>query len=212
MLGQKRESRNIMTRLRSTTCAYKELLLILLCFSILCAVHCTSPALRADTRQDLQAMLKSDKRSSNSKAFVLFFIATDCPISNTYAPEIKRIIAHYAPQKIAFSLVYPDPDILLATAQKHAKAYGYTSPVRLDPAHRLAHLTGATVTPEVAVLTPEGKLLYRGRIDNLYIGLGQRRYAATKHDLRLALDAVVKDKPVPQRLTTAIGCFIPDTK
>ena len=29
-------------------------------------------------------------------ANVLFFIATDCPVSNGYAPEIQRICAAYA--------------------------------------------------------------------------------------------------------------------
>lgn len=163
--------------------------------------------------QEGSAVSKEDSlKSKKNIARVLFFVGTDCPISNTYAPEIKRIIDHYTPQNVAFSLVYPDPDLAIVDAQKHAKAYGYTSPVQLDPGHRLTHQTGVTLTPEVAVLSPEGKLLYRGRIDDLYVGLGQRRYEATKHDLRLALDAIVQGKPAPQRFTSSIGCFIPDSK
>ena len=148
--------------------------------------------------------------AKSKKAVVLFFIGHDCPISNAYAPEIKRICARYAPQRIGFYMVYPDPDLSFAAAQKHAKDYGYTAPVLLDANHRLSRKAGATVTPEAAVLAPDGKLLYRGRIDDLYIGFGKQRYEATQHDLRNALDAIAQGKSVPLPFTRAIGCFIPD--
>ncbi|WP_309711068.1 redoxin family protein [Armatimonas sp.] len=150
--------------------------------------------------------------AKGKKALVVFFVATDCPISNAYAPEIKRLCEHYTRQKIAFALVYPDPDTSLADAQKHAKAYGYTCPIFLDPGHRFTRKVGATVTPEVAVLRPNGSLLYRGRIDNLYVDFGKPRFAATHHDLRNALDATVANKTIRTQLTKAIGCFIPERK
>ncbi len=146
--------------------------------------------------------------TAGKKAVVLLFIARDCPISNSYAPEIKRIVARYTPEKVAFYLVYPDPDTSLAVAKQHAKEYGYACPLLLDPAHRLVHKAGATVTPEAAVFAPGGRLLYRGRIDDLYLGFGQRRFAATRHDLRDALDAMLGGRPVPTSRTQAVGCFI----
>lgn len=145
---------------------------------------------------------------SGGKAVVLLFIARDCPISNAYAPEIKRLIARYTPLRIAFYLVYPDPDTSPAAAKQHAKDYGYSCPVLLDPAHRLVRKAGATVTPEAAVFARGGRLLYRGRIDDLYLGFGQRRDHATRHDLRDALDAVLAGRPAATPKTQAIGCFI----
>ncbi len=142
------------------------------------------------------------------KAVVLLFIARDCPISNAYAPEIKRILARYTPQKIAFELVYPDPDTSPSAAQAHAKEYGYTCPLRVDPKHLAAQKYGATVTPEAIVLDQHGKLIYRGRIDDRYAAFGQQRFLVTHHDLRDALDAVLTGKPVRTPRTTAIGCFI----
>ena len=146
--------------------------------------------------------------TAGQKAVVLLFIARDCPISNAYAPEIKRLIARYTPQKVAFYLVYPDPDTSLAAAKQHAKEYGYTCPLVLDPAHRLARKAGATVTPEAAVFAPGGRLLYRGRIDDLYFGFSKRRDHATRHDLRDALDAVLAGRVIAAPRTQAIGCFI----
>ncbi len=146
--------------------------------------------------------------TNGKKAVVLLFIAHDCPISNSYAPEIKRILARYMPQKIAFALVYSEPGLSPTAAKQHAREYGYTCPLVLDPKHRWAQKAGATVTPEAAVFSPSRKLLYRGRIDDLYFGYGQRRFAATEHDLREALDAILSGKPVPRPRTQAIGCFI----
>jgi len=145
---------------------------------------------------------------AGEKAAVLLFVARDCPVSNAYAPEIKRIIARYSSQKVLFSLVYPDPDTSPAVARQHAREYGYTCPLLLDPAHRLARRAGATVTPEAAVFSPGGKLLYRGRIDDLYLGFGKRRDHAIRHDLRDALDAVLGGRPVAAPRTQAVGCFL----
>ena len=160
------------------------------------------------------SVAKSDPTTAakGKKALVLFFLGTDCPISNAYAPEIKRICERYASQNIAFALVYPDPDLSLIAAKKHAKEYGYTCPVFIDPNHRLTRQAGATLTPQVAVLAPGGSVLYRGRINNLYVDFGKPRFKATQHDLRSALDAILAGKTVRERFTNAIGCFIPEKK
>lgn len=143
------------------------------------------------------------------KASVLFFITTDCPISNSYAPEVQRICAEYGQKKVSCNLVYVDPDLTAADVKKHVKEFRYTGlPAILDPAHKLVGAAGAKVTPEAAVIGPGGKVLYRGRIDNLYASLGKRRPEATERDLRKALDEVLGGKPVAAPFTKALGCYI----
>ena len=143
------------------------------------------------------------------RATVLFFITNDCPIANTYAPEIERIYRAYAPKKFALYLVYVDPDLSATQARQHWREYGYHCPALLDPKHLLVKKTGATVTPEVAVLAPNGKLLYRGRIDDRCVDFGKMRLQPTQRDLRRTLDAILKRQPIPLPFTKAIGCFIP---
>ena len=146
----------------------------------------------------------------DGKASVLFFIANDCPISNSYAPEIQRICAEYSPKQVSCNLVYVDPDLTPADVRKHLKEFRYSGvPAILDPAHKLVQATGATVTPEAAVIGPAGQVLYRGRIDNVYASLGKRRPAATEYDLRNALDEALNGKTVSTPVTKAIGCYIP---
>ena len=40
---------------------------------------------------------------------MIIFIRTDCPISNCYAPEIRRVKEVFGPRKVHFWLVYPEP-------------------------------------------------------------------------------------------------------
>jgi hypothetical protein len=144
-------------------------------------------------------------------AEVLFFITNDCPISNSYAPEIQRICNDYAAKGVACTLVYSDPSVDAAAIRKHRADYGYKEPIAAvtDVAHQLAEATGATITPEAVVVGKAGKVLYRGRIDNFYAGLGKPRRFATEHDLRDALDEVLAGKPVAHPQTQAVGCYIP---
>src|SRR5438128_1861360 len=146
----------------------------------------------------------------DGKASVLFFITSDCPISNSYAPEIQRICSDYGPKRVACSLVYVDPDLTAADVRKHVREFGYNGiPAILDSTQKLVHAAGAAVTPEAAVIGASGQVLYRGRIDNVYAALGKRRREATEKDLRRALDEILSGKPVSTPETKAIGCFIP---
>ena len=158
------------------------------------------------TFQDVNG--KSHTPLAAKQPVVFIFITSDCPISNGYAPEINRLVEAYTTKGVAFYLVHVDPDLKPAQARKHAEDFGFRCPVLLDAKHRLVELTQATVTPEAAVLAADGKLFYRGRIDDLYVGLGKRRAEPTQHDLRDALDALLAGKSITIATTTAVGCYI----
>jgi thiol-disulfide isomerase/thioredoxin len=146
-----------------------------------------------------------------NKASVLLFVAHDCPISNSYAPEINRLQSQFGKQNIGFYIVYVDSNMSATAARKHAHDYAFKSTLLLDTKHVLAKATGATVTPEAIVILPGGRLIYRGRIDNKHVAYGKTRRAATQRDLRDALQLVLDNKPPKQPIfTTAVGCFIPE--
>ena len=147
-----------------------------------------------------------------NRAVVLLFVTNDCPIANSYAPEIQRIQKAYASAKFDFYLVYVDPALSAKAAKQHARDYSYTFPALLDRTQVLAKFTGATVTPEAAIVGAGGKVLYRGRIDDRYVDFGKSRPQPTIRDLRNALDAVAQGKPVPPATGRAIGCFLPPIK
>ncbi|GIT77890.1 MAG: hypothetical protein Ct9H300mP32_2720 [Verrucomicrobiota bacterium] len=64
------------------------------------------------------------------------------------------------------------------------------------------------VTPEAAVFDAKGRLIYRGRIDDLYADFGKKRARPTRHDLRDTLDALLAGKRLTKRTTKAVGCYI----
>ena len=161
---------------------------------------------------DVEGRKQTPLAQADRKATVLFFLLPDCPVSNAYAPEIKRIVADYAGKKVAAFIVHADPDVSAEAAKKHAKEYGFTCPILRDPAHLLVKRAGVTMAPEVALFTPDGKVAYRGRIDDLYVDYGKRREAPTQRDLRNALDALLAGKPVTTPMTKVIGCYLPEPK
>jgi hypothetical protein len=142
-----------------------------------------------------------------AKALVFIFILPDCPICNSYAPELKRLRSAFP--EIEFHLVYADPDIAATEARQHSKDYDFGFPGLLDPMHQLMRKSGATRVPEAAVFSPEGKLLYRGRIDDRYIDFGKKRDSPRQRDLQDALRSILKNKPARWPDKPPIGCYIP---
>ena len=166
----------------------------------------TRPA--SPTLIDIAGTARAPLDLGTAKAVVVIFISVDCPISNGYAPEIIRMCKDFEPKGACFYLVHADPQLSDPDAKKHADEYGYTCPVLVDRKHELVRRLGVKATPEAAIVNPAGEILYRGRVDDLYAGLGRRRYEATQHDLRDALSEVLAGRPVKTPRTVAVGCAI----
>lgn len=146
---------------------------------------------------------------SDIKASAVVFILPDCPICNSYIPVLNRIHADFAPRGINVMLIHADPETTSEKARAHAREYNIQCPVAVDLEHTQVEKAGVSTAPEAAVFSPSGELLYRGRIDDQYAGLGKRRTVVTSHDLRDALDAILAGKPVREPRTEAVGCPIP---
>jgi hypothetical protein len=144
-----------------------------------------------------------------AKTEVLFFVSTDCPVSNSFAPEIQHICRDYAARGVGCSLVYEDVQLDALTMRKHLHEYGYEHiSAIIDADRRIANHAHATITPQAVVIDSADKIRYRGRINNFYAALGKPRQVVTVHDVRDALDAVLAGKTVSHPETTALGCYI----
>ena len=146
---------------------------------------------------------------AQAKAVLIFFVTIDCPIGNGYVPEMNRIREAYGPRGVAVWAVQADPHIAEPLVVKYAADFKYSFPLLLDPGQILVKQAGATITPQAAIFTPDGKLQYLGRIDNRVEDFGQSRPKATVPDLRNALDAVLAGRPVSPDRTKSVGCAIP---
>jgi hypothetical protein len=174
--------------------------------------------------QDLDGKHADPTTDPTAPITVTLFVDSDCPVSNRYAPEVRRLYQRYAPRGVNFWLVYPDPDISVQTIREHMQDYGYQMPALRDPEHTLVRRAGAQVTPEAGIFLADGTLVYHGRIDNRYLDITRRRAQATQHDVAAVLDALLGGEtvetswnPAPGRsLKTmsqpGIGCYIRDFK
>jgi len=192
--------------------------LLVLLAGLLCAGGCGRPDAASDSPSGAASLRLLDLSdhwvqpfpATDAKALVFLFVSTDCPISNRYAPQIKRLHEHFAARGVRFQLVYPNASTSAAAAHRHLQEYGYSFGALRDPQHVLVKRAGATVTPEAAVFSPEGRLLYRGRIDDRFPKLGTERAAATQADLENALNAILEGRLVAPRFTQPVGCYIAD--
>lgn len=160
------------------------------------------------TLRDTGNITHTSEEWNGKKAIVVFFTTTDCPLSNNEVPEMNRTAHDYESRGVAFYAVQADTTIADTEVVHHAKEYQFSFPVLFDPHQFFAKITGATTIPSAAVLTPDGTLMYLGRIDNLVEDFNIRRQVPTRFDLREALDAVLTRKPVPNPRTKAFGCAI----
>lgn len=148
-----------------------------------------------------------------TKAVALYFVRTDCPVSNRYAPEIDNLTREFADQGIQTYLVYPDPRESDEAIEKHLAEYHLTADVLRDDHHDLVMASGVKITPEVAIYRGiEGRaaLVYRGRIDDRVSDFGKARPSPTQRDVHDVLEAIAADQPTEFRSAKAIGCPIPD--
>jgi hypothetical protein len=147
-----------------------------------------------------------------ARAIVLFFAASDCPISNRYIPEIQRLEKKFAAQGVRVWFVYPNPGDSAQVVRAHDAEYSITGAnTALDTEQNLVRMAHVTITPEAAVFVPEGlevREVYRGRIDDRYLSFGQERPQALHHDLEAAIRAVLANQPVPKPGGAPVGCSI----
>ena len=157
---------------------------------------------------DLDGNAVNPFRAATGKVVVFLFVRTDCPISNRYAPLIQELSSRYE-KGAEFFLVYPVRSETTEQIRNHLKEYGYKLAALRDLDRGLVRASETRVTPEAAVYSPDGRLLYHGRIDDWYTEFGRSRQAPTTHELSSAVEAAIARKPVPVAAEPAVGCFLP---
>ncbi len=157
---------------------------------------------------EVSTRVHKDTLDIHEVASVDLFVATDCPIANSYAPEIERIYQHYRDRGVCLRLVYPDSDLSEEEVRAHLIDYQLTLPFIIDRDHSLVRRASATTTPEVAVYNAAGELVYLGAIDDRNPRLGAKRQKANSSYLRETLDALLASRKPSVTRVRAVGCLI----
>lgn len=143
---------------------------------------------------------------------VLVFARTDCPLTKRYAPELRRIAEEFSSRPVAFWLVFPDATETPAEIASLTRDFHFPGTPLLDPKHALVKRAHASTAPEAAVFDRAGRLVYHGRVDDLYVDFGKSRPAPQVHDLEDAIAASLAGKAVRQAETHAVGCSLADVE
>jgi len=178
-----------------------------ICFLFCCCAF--APAAETPwTWTDIDGAEQTPFADTNTTALVVVFIDVECPVANYFHPTLRRLAAATKERGARFLFVHPDPDRTADSARKHAKDFEVAGAVVLDPEQATAKRLKAEVTPEAFVITPDGKVRYRGRVNDMFVRPAKKRVKPRNHDLQNALEAVLAGKPVPVAETKAIGCYI----
>lgn len=141
-----------------------------------------------------------------TRGVALVFLSTECPISNSFVPELKKMAAHYASRGIPIYGVVSDPSATRAQAIQHRDKYSISFPMIFDGSRAMQKLLGPTHTPQVVIVSASGAIHYSGRINNLFGQVGRKRDEANVHDMRDALESLVNGRDAVVSRTTPIGC------
>lgn len=140
----------------------------------------------------------------DSKAVVLIFISTQCPVSNAYNERMASLYNDYKAKKIAVVGINSNKAETPEEIKEHAEEQHFGFTILKDVNNVIADKLEANHTPEVYIVHPTSmEVLYHGRIDD-----SQRESRVQSKDLRAALDEILTGKPVSNKETKAFGCSI----
>lgn len=137
---------------------------------------------------------------------VVVFLSPECPISNGYSATLNQIAAEFAGKPLRMTGVCVDPDLTDKDVTAHVRDFQLKFVVVRDPRGAAAGALGAKVTPEAFVLDEQGRVRYRGRIDDQYAARLQRNANPRTHELRDAIAAVLAGREVANPYVAAVGC------
>ena len=160
-----------------------------------------------DTISDKQISLTEIK---GDVATVIMFICNHCPFVLHVNNELVKLANDYSTQKINFIAIsandiitHPEdaPDKMKANALQMK----YPFPYLYDETQETAKAFNAACTPDFFIYNKDLQLVYRGQLDDSRPGNG---IPVTGKDIRLALNCLIKNNPVPAEQKASIGCNI----
>ncbi len=139
---------------------------------------------------------------------VTIFISPTCPVCQQMTPYLDQLYTMYG-DTVVFRVLVPDGMADREEIDSFRVRYACRYRIGIDSGNVQVGRLDAHVTPEAILHRGDSAtILYRGRINDLYVALGRRRQKVRTHDLREAIEAVVKGMVPAVAVTEPIGCII----
>ena len=143
---------------------------------------------------------------SQEKATVYLFLLDDCIICQSYTPKLNKLYHKYG-DDIEFRGVFPNFSSKPKKIALYKETYNVEFTTQTDYWKDLVKKYNVEVTPEVVVVLKD-RVLYKGRVDNEFVGLGKRRKVVTTDELGEVLESIASGDIKEFPFTEAVGCFI----
>lgn len=201
--------------MRSASLLFPAILLIPVLLASLPLAAKEAPEIATLTKLDLPdttGKLHRLEDLKKAKAIVLAYTGPGCPLAELYADRVNRIARDSGPKGVVVLGVNSSPGDTVEGLEAFRREFRLTFPVLRDEDQRLARQLGVTRTTEVLLIRPDGRILYRGSLDDQYTlgkrSMGIRKLAPEKHYLLDALEDHLAGRPVRLSKTEAVGCAI----
>ncbi|HQR09596.1 MAG TPA: redoxin family protein [Gemmatales bacterium] len=173
-----------------------------------CLLMITPDAWPTASIEKLDGQSVSFRSAAGDRTTVVVFLSPECPVSNGYVPVLKKMSEEAFGKEVNWIVVYPEA-ISREKVATHAKEFQLPGTASRDASGDLARQLAVSMVPEVVVLTKEGKVVYRGRIDDRYTRRGGSAREPRQHDLKDVLLAVQAGKTPAKSYIQPVGCPLP---
>ena len=134
---------------------------------------------------------------------VFVFMSTTCPLAKRYTMRLRRLHEAYADQGVQMFAVFPNSDETTESIETFQGQVKYPFAVVRDVNGYLVERLGASMTPQALVIDRQGRLCYRGAIDDhRYENRVEKKFLAS------ALDSLLAGTEIKTPTAKAMGCSI----
>lgn len=173
------------------------------------AAPAVGTTLDAFSLPDQLGIERSLERLTAKGPLILYFIGSECPITNRYVEELNRLAETYREQGVQVVGVNSNYFEAPADIARHHREFAVAFPVLRDASAHLAAQVGADRTGLACLIDREGVIRYAGRVDDRH-GYTYQRDEGRRADLEEALKDVLAGRPVRVAETEVKGCIIPE--
>jgi len=143
-------------------------------------------------------------------ALLVAFLSNHCPYVQHIRDGFAKLAREYRDKGVTAVAINSNdieayPEDSPENMRKEAEAHGFTFPYLFDESQEVAKAYHAACTPDFYLFDKGRRLVYRGQMDDSRPG---NRMPVTGRDLRAALEAVLKGRPVQLNQRPSVGCNI----
>jgi peroxiredoxin len=143
-------------------------------------------------------------------ALLVIFMCNHCPFVKHVLDNLVELVKEYQAKGAAVVGINSNdvanfPEDSPEMMAKVAKESGFTFRYLYDETQEVAKAYSAACTPDFFLFDKRRKLVYRGQMDD---SRPDNNIPVTGVDLRVAIDAVLQGKQLPEEQKPSIGCNI----